>query len=163
MRTMHIENFRLRHAGRVGATLAIAVSAFVLATLVPVEAHQAPAATVAPTAGPLVDSSSLIGSTVRNADGKDVGKIDRLMIDPATGRVTYAVIVVGSTLGMGGKNVALPWTNVKLTQGNDQSLIVVVEQQVLDRAPSDRRDQAPAASPSTAPGTPAPSGTPPRQ
>jgi sporulation protein YlmC with PRC-barrel domain len=162
MRTMHIEDFRLRHAGRVCATLAIAVSAYVLAPLVPVEA-QPPAATVAPTAGPLVDSSSLIGSTVRNADGKDVGKLDRLMIDPATGRVTYAVIVVGSTLGMGGKSVALPWTNVKLTQGNDQSLIVVVEQQMLDRAPSDRRDQAPAASPSTAPGTPAPSGTPPRQ
>jgi sporulation protein YlmC with PRC-barrel domain len=160
MRTMHAPKFRPRLAGRIAATLTVAASALVLVSVARVEAQQPAPPTAAPTAGPLVDSSSLIGSTVRNPEGKDVGKIDRLMIDPATGRVTYAVIVVGSTLGMGGKNVALPWANVKLTQGNDQSLIVVVEQQVLDRAPSDRRDQSPAASPPT---TPAPSGTPPRQ
>jgi sporulation protein YlmC with PRC-barrel domain len=163
MRIRHARTFRLRLAGRIGATLAVAASALVFATLARVEAQQPAPQTAAPAAGPLVDSSSLIGSTVRNAEGKDVGRIDRLMIDPATGRVTYAVIVVGSTLGMGGKNVALPWANVRLTQANDQSLIVVVEQQVLDRAPSDRRDQTPAASPPTTPGTPAPSGTPPRQ
>jgi hypothetical protein len=158
MNTKITDDFR--RAGRVATTLALAASALALATFAPARAQQPPMPTAAPPTGPLVDSTSLLGSAVRNAEGRDVGKIDRLMIDPASGRVTYAVVVVGSTLGMGGKHVALPWANMKLTQGNDQSLVVVVEQQVLDRAPSDRRDQSPAASPSTAP---TPSGTPPRQ
>jgi sporulation protein YlmC with PRC-barrel domain len=91
----------------------------------------------------LVDASSIIGATVRS-QGKDVGKVDRLMVDPRDGRVRTVVVKMGGTLGMGGKTAAVPWDSVKLGQDNGK-LVVSAEQQLLDQAPSaspptDKRD-----------------------
>jgi len=91
----------------------------------------------------LVDASSIIGATVRS-QGKDIGKVDRLMVDPRDGRVRTVVVKMGGTLGVGGKTAAVPWDSVKLGQDNGK-LVVSAEQQLLDQAPSaspptDKRD-----------------------
>jgi len=82
-----------------------------------------------------IDSSSIIGSPVRSADGKELGKISRLMIDPREGRITTAVISMGSKLGVGGRTVAVPWTSLKVGQ-EQRKLVFTVDQQLLDQAPS---------------------------
>jgi sporulation protein YlmC with PRC-barrel domain len=87
-----------------------------------------------PSGGVLVDASSIIGATVRS-QGKDVGKVDRLMVDPKDGRVKTVVIQMGGTLGVGGKSVSMPWESMKVGQDNGK-IVVTAEQQVLDQAPS---------------------------
>ena len=84
--------------------------------------------------GVLVDANSIIGATVR-AQGKDIGKVERLMIDPKDGRVRTVVILQGGTLGMGGKSVSVPWESVKVAQDGDR-IVVTSEQAMLEQAPA---------------------------
>ena len=84
--------------------------------------------------GVLVDTSSIIGATVR-AQGKDVGKVERLMLDPKDGRVRTVVVQQGGTLGMGGKSVSMPWESVKVGQDGGK-IVVTAEQQMLEQAPA---------------------------
>ena len=110
----------------------------------------------------LVGSDSLIGTTVRAPDGRDVGKVTRLMIDPADGRVVTVVLSTGGRLGMGGNTLSVPWSSVKV--GQDQGRVIVTLNQMLETAPkvqNDRpRDSAPAASPPTTTPAPAPAPAP---
>jgi sporulation protein YlmC with PRC-barrel domain len=98
----------------------------------------------------LLDASAVIGSTVRNSEGKDIGKVSRLMIDPRDGRVSTVVVGMGGMLGMGEKLVSMPWNSVKIGQDGGQ-IVVVTDQRLLDQAPSAERDRKtePAASPAT--------------
>ena len=84
--------------------------------------------------GVLVDANSIIGATVR-AQGKDIGKVERLMVDPKDGRVRTVVIQQGGTLGIGGKSVSMPWESVKVGQDGDR-IVVTAEQQMLEQAPA---------------------------
>lgn len=84
--------------------------------------------------GVLVDASSIIGATVRS-QGKDIGKVERLMVDPKDGRVRTVVIQQGGTLGMGARSVSIPWESVKVAQDGDR-IVVSAEQQLLDQAPA---------------------------
>jgi len=96
-------------------------------------ASQTPSASSAQT-GVLVDANSIIGATVR-VQGKDVGKVERLMVDPKDGRVRTVVVQQGGTLGMGGKSVSMPWESVKVGQDGDK-IVVTAEQQMLEQAPA---------------------------
>jgi len=114
----------------------------VLALVAPVLAQQSPpgspsTSTPSSSSQPMlqIDSSSIVGSPVRSPDGKDLGKISRLMIDPREGRVTTAIISMGSKLGIGGRNVAVPWTSLRVGQ-DQQKLVFTVDQRLLDQAPS---------------------------
>jgi sporulation protein YlmC with PRC-barrel domain len=101
--------------------------------------------------GVLIDSGSLVGSAVRDAQGKDLGKVSRLMIDPKDGKVQTVVVSMGGTLGIGGNSVAMPWNQVKIAQDQGR-LVVTVDQQMLQQAPKaqgSRDKDSPSASPST--------------
>jgi sporulation protein YlmC with PRC-barrel domain len=89
----------------------------------------------------LVGSDSLVGSTVRNADGNDVGKVSRLMIDPSDGRVATVIIATGGTLGVGSNMISVPWSSVKV--GQDGGKVIVTASQMLDTAPKAERTPAP--------------------
>ena len=84
--------------------------------------------------GVLVDANAVIGATVRS-QGKDVGKVERLMLDPKDGRVRTVVVQQGGTLGVGGKSIAIPWESVKVGQDGGK-IVVTAEQQMLEQAPS---------------------------
>lgn len=88
-----------------------------------------------PAQGVLVDASSLVGATVRSVEGKDIGKVERLMVDPKDGRVRTVVIQQGGTLGMGGKSVSMPWESMKVARDGDR-IVLTAEQQMLDQAPA---------------------------
>jgi len=54
-------------------------------------------------------TSTLKGDLVCSAAGKDLGMIEEFMIDPETGRVTFAVLSFGGYLGLGDGFFAVPW------------------------------------------------------
>ena len=81
----------------------------------------------------LVGSDSLVGGTVRDNEGRDIGKVSRLMIDPSDGRITSIIIATGGTLGVGSNTISVPWNSVKI--GQDRGKLIVTASQTLDSAP----------------------------
>jgi Spy/CpxP family protein refolding chaperone len=62
---------------------------------------------------------------------------------------TSVIISQGGTLGMGGKEISVPWESLKLQRAQDQRLVVTMQGQMLEQAPQPERQQGqPAASPS---------------
>lgn len=59
-------------------------------------------------------ATSIIGDSVENTDGENMGKIDNLMINLNSGKVEYAVIEFGGLLGVGKKLFAIPFDELKL-------------------------------------------------
>ncbi len=59
--------------------------------------------------GTLISAEKVIGTTVYNAAGDNLGTIHDLMLDKSHGRVEYAVMSFGGFLGMGQKYHPLPW------------------------------------------------------
>ncbi len=88
----------------------------------------------------LVDANSLKGTAVKDADGKNVARLEQIMIDAADGRVAYAVLGFGGTLGVGNTLVAVPWSGLKLAQ--DQKILVLnMDRSLLEKAPRVGRGQ----------------------
>lgn len=64
-------------------------------------------ATWAPDQGSF-ETSQLIGTRVRTADGKDIGEIEQLIVSTQDGKVSHAVIGLGGLAGIGERKVAVP-------------------------------------------------------
>jgi len=102
-------------------------------------------------------SSELIGTRIKNAEGKDIGEIDQLVIDPTSGAVTHVVVGLGGLLGVGETKVVVPFSDIKLgAQHQGGRAVVTMDAAKLDTAPRFERrqvsrDLSPAASPRTQP------------
>jgi len=106
--------------------------------------------------GAVVDSSDIVGTRIRDGQGKDLGEIDRLIIDPQSGRITHVVVGVGGLMGVGEKKVVVPWSELKMAGTQDgRKAVVVMDRSKLENAPrferTARTDRSPAASPATSP------------
>jgi hypothetical protein len=104
----------------------------------------------------LHDSGDIIGTRIKNAEGKDIGEIDRLMIDPSSGKVSHVVVGLGGFLGVGEKKVVVPWSDLKMGAATDgKKALITMDQAKLERAPryerTARAERAPSASPATTP------------
>jgi sporulation protein YlmC with PRC-barrel domain len=78
--------------------------------------------------------STLIGMKVQDAEGKNLGDIKDLVIDPADGSIGYAVLDFGGFLGIGEKYFAVPWEALQWTP--DHKIIVLdVSKKDLKQAP----------------------------
>jgi sporulation protein YlmC with PRC-barrel domain len=67
---------------------------------------------------------SIIGDSIVNRKGDNLGVIVDLMMDVQTGKIEYVVMEVGSILGMGGKLFAIPYHDLTL---NAQGLCFVLD------------------------------------
>lgn len=112
-------------------TVTLAATCF-LAFAVPAWAQQATSPT-SPTThgnlpaqeGPLATTGeveSLIGTEAVAADGRRVGTIENLLVAP-DGRIDYVVLEWGGVAGIGERQVAVPWNEVVLSDGNRQAVI----------------------------------------
>jgi sporulation protein YlmC with PRC-barrel domain len=82
-------------------------------------------------------ASKLIGASVKNAQGENLGKIHELVIDPQDARIKAAVVSVGGVLGIGAKSVAIPWNKMTMGSGADRdTLVVAMGKEELEQAPS---------------------------
>ena len=84
--------------------------------------------------GRVLPAATLTGNRVRNPAGEDLGKIEELMIDLATGRLAYAVISFGGFLGIGDKLFAVPWRALTWNE-RDHEFIMHVDRRELEQAP----------------------------
>jgi sporulation protein YlmC with PRC-barrel domain len=66
-------------------------------------------------------ADELIGKDVVNAKGDEVGEIEDVVIDPAS-KAMYAIVSVGGFLGMGDKDVALSFDQLRL--GADDAILM---------------------------------------
>lgn len=76
-------------------------------------------------------ASALRGTDVR-AGNENVGEIDDLVFDLPQGRVAFAVLTYGGTLGVGGKRAAVPWHAIELNK-QEQVALLGVDRGLLDR------------------------------
>jgi sporulation protein YlmC with PRC-barrel domain len=102
-----------------------------------------------------VEGKQIVGMKVKNDQGKDVGEIDQLIVDPGAGKITHVVLGRGGVLGVGEQKVVLAWSDLKIQPDatNRHRRVAMVDQSKLDSAPryEARRDTTPAASPTTTP------------
>ena len=59
--------------------------------------------------GGLISASALKGSDVYNTEGEHVAIIHDVKLDSAGGRISSAVLAIGTILGMGGEHQEVPW------------------------------------------------------
>jgi len=57
----------------------------------------------------VVASDKVSGTAVYATDGEKMGSIERLMIEKASGKVSYAVLSFGGFLGLGHDHYPIPW------------------------------------------------------
>lgn len=86
-------------------------------TSTPSNTAMAPATTGMP-AG-YVGASKLVGLNVRNAQGETIGEIKEVLISD-NGSIQSTIVAVGGFLGVGERNVALAWNQLKLQRDGDQ-------------------------------------------
>jgi sporulation protein YlmC with PRC-barrel domain len=82
----------------------------------------------------VVPASEIIGETVANLQGENVGKILELVIDAGKNRVVYAVLSFGGFMGMRNKLFAIPWEAFEFSE-TEKKLILNVDREKLEAAP----------------------------
>lgn len=82
----------------------------------------------------VLKASELIGMSVQGTDGKKLGDIKDLVIDPEEGGVEYAVLEFGGFAGIGDKYFAVPWEALQLDQ-TSKTLLLDVHKKDLKNAP----------------------------
>jgi sporulation protein YlmC with PRC-barrel domain len=89
-------------------------------------------------------ADSLIGMTVRdgpNKDDKEIGKVTDLILDAHDHRLVGVVVGVGGFLGMGHKDVAIPWKELASINKQDKTAEVKMTKEQLERAPEFRTEK----------------------
>lgn len=90
----------------------------------------------------LMGANTLVGNSVHNKDGQDIGDIKEIMLDMRSGDVSYAVLAFGHFLGMGGKLFAVPWGALALDTEN-RCFVLNVDRKRLESAPGFDKDHWP--------------------
>jgi sporulation protein YlmC with PRC-barrel domain len=83
----------------------------------------------------MVSEKDVKGAAIRNATGEKIGTVDHVVVDQSTGRLKYAVIGVGGFLGMGQKDVAVPWNRIQASD-QPQTYVLNVDKETLRNAPT---------------------------
>jgi sporulation protein YlmC with PRC-barrel domain len=93
----------------------------------------------------VLSTTVVIGDSVVNRTGENLGKIEELMLDLETGRVAYAVLSFGGFLGMGEKLFAIPFEALKLDATREHFTLDVTKDK-LKNAPGFDKNHPPQAS-----------------
>ena len=75
-------------------------------------------------------NSELIGDTVKNPKGEEIGKLEQLIMDSETKRVEYAMISIGDT----GQLKAYPWSAFKVNKEQGNVVLNVTKEQLQTKA-----------------------------
>jgi sporulation protein YlmC with PRC-barrel domain len=95
-------------------------------------AQDAPAAGSAPAAAARasqVDTQKLIGRDVHNPAGDTIGEIETVVLDKS-GQVKYVVVGVGGFLGVGEREVALPWRDLQVSDNGARVVVNMSKDQL---------------------------------
>lgn len=73
-------------------------------------------------------TTALLNERVRNAAGEHIGRIEDMIIDPASGNVQYVLLDTGSRL------LAVPWPSLRVSPSHDD-LVLGLDRRMLENAP----------------------------
>lgn len=90
----------------------------------------------------LMSAGSLSKDDVYSTKGEKLGAVKDFMLNMRDGRVSYAVLSFGGTLGFGQKLFAVPWDALKLDTVNKR-FELDVDKQRLESAPGFDKDDWP--------------------
>ncbi len=90
----------------------------------------------------ILSASSITSDKVANLAGEELGKVEDLMINLASGRVEYAVLSFGGGFMHGGKFFAIPWKSFAVDQ-LDKKLILNIPREKLESAQGFDKDHWP--------------------
>lgn len=90
----------------------------------------------------LMGADTLIGNDVYNRADEDLGDIKEIMLDMASGKISYAVLSFGSFLGFNEKLFAVPWSALTLDTVNKR-FILDIDKKRLESAPGFDKDDWP--------------------
>ena len=82
----------------------------------------------------VLKASNVIGMKVESTEGKSLGKIKDLVLDPEEGDVQYAVLDFGGFLGIKDKYFVVPWEVIHFTP-NGKKILLDVSKRDLKNAP----------------------------
>jgi sporulation protein YlmC with PRC-barrel domain len=92
--------------------------------------------------GKVLSATTIIGDSVRNLAGEDLGEIEELMIDTQDGCIRYAVLSFGGILGIGDKLFAVTWNALQI-RPEEHAFILDVKKEQLENAPGFDKDNWP--------------------
>jgi len=90
----------------------------------------------------LISSAKVEGTPVVGRNGEHLGKIDSFMVDKYSGRVAYAVMSFGGTMGFGEALFPLPWSYLNYDAAKDGYVLNISKQQ-LATAPKFKPSEVP--------------------
>ena len=86
-------------------------------------------------------SSRLVGTPVRNRLGRELGVVETLIIDPSGGQVQAVIIEHGGFMGIGEKDVSVPWNELHFTPDGSAVVLDLTEKELEALPKAERDDQ----------------------
>lgn len=83
----------------------------------------------------LVSVGRLLNEHVIDIEGRDIGRVEDLVLDLSSGDIDFAVVKFGGLFGMGGKYHVIPWQLMNIDDERRAFTMDVTKEQV-DRAPA---------------------------
>ena len=74
----------------------------------------------------IVSCARLVGDYVVSHRGEDVGQVESIMIEVASGRVAHALVACGGVFGIGVRRYAIPW-NLFTIDFEHRRLLLTIE------------------------------------
>ncbi|MBI0432907.1 PRC-barrel domain-containing protein [Roseomonas sp. KE0001] len=87
-----------------------------------------------------IRAKQLMDRDVYSTDNKEIGEVEDLVIDTASGRIVTTVVEVEGRLGMTDKYVSVPLNRLSLKPGERRVTIDMTEEQVKSLPGIDYRD-----------------------
>lgn len=82
----------------------------------------------------VLKAGDVIGKKVVDTEGKKLGDIKELVLDPERGGIQYAVLDFGGFLGIGDKYFAVPWGALKMS-ADQKAFVLDISKRDLKKAP----------------------------
>lgn len=82
-----------------------------------------------------LSATSLTGTSVKNLEHEDIGKIQDLMIDLESGQVLYAVLSFGGIMGIGDDYFAIPIESLQFPDDDNKIIKLDISKEKLKDAP----------------------------
>jgi len=78
--------------------------------------------------------SDIKGKTLIGSDGREIGKLDDLVVDTNSGRIAFAAVTFGGVLGIGEDRVAVPWPAFDVNK-DGRLYVTTIDKDTIKSAP----------------------------
>ncbi|MCC6678558.1 MAG: PRC-barrel domain-containing protein [Phycisphaerales bacterium] len=116
---------------RAAAALVLAASAGTLMARQPDDRGARPAAIATDRSHPDLRSCTwLSGRDVVNTNGEEIAEVSDLILDRGSGRIEHAILKTGTILGLGGRQIAIPYRELRWDAAADKLALPMTREQL---------------------------------